>query len=440
MLKVFSFKDSDGSHLDKNLRGLIDRRKRVLGPAYQLFYSSPLHLVKGAGAVVWDAEGRSYLDLYNNVPSVGHCHPRVLAAMQEQASAINTHTRYLHEKVVNYAERLLATMPAVLSNAMFTCTASEANDLALRIARDYTGGTGVIVTSYAYHGITSAVAEVSPSMGDYVPIGRDVRVVPAPRQNTGSSEQVGKIFAEEVKAAIKEMRRYGVKPAALLLDTIFHSDGILTDPPGFLAEAVRVFRQEGGLFIADEVQPGFGRTGKTMWGFERHDVIPDIVTMGKPMGNGHPMGGLAIKANVLDKFAHNAAYFNTFGGNPVSAAVGLAVLDVIRDEGLMANAELVGEYLKVGLQSYATECSHLGEIRGSGLFIGVDIVNNNGEDDPEAAKRLVEDLRENGALIGVTGPSASVLKIRPPLCLSKEQATSFLSIFDGSLKRCFAEG
>ncbi|MFF7710840.1 aminotransferase class III-fold pyridoxal phosphate-dependent enzyme [Pseudomonas sp. NPDC007930] len=424
MLKVNAFDQQQAASLGADQRQRVERRARLLGPAYQLFYDQPLHLVQGSGATVTDHAGKRYLDLYNNVQSVGHCHPKVVAALAAQAGQLNVHTRYLHDNVLDYAERLLASMPAELGHAMFTCTGSEANDLALRIACDYTGGSGVIVTEYAYHGITQAIAALSPSMGSYVPVARDARVVPAPRHLPGSPQAVGRQFAAEVRKALADMQRHGIKPAALLVDTLFTSDGVFADPAGFLAEAVAAVRAAGAVFIADEVQPGFGRTGSHFWGFQRHGLVPDLVTLGKPMGNGHPMAGLAVKPDILQRFASQAAYFNTFGGNPVSAAVGLAVLEVIEEEGLMANAERVGALLKAGLQSLAPA---LGTVRGAGLFIGVDIVDASGQPDTLRARGLVNALRDEGFLIGAAGPASSVLKIRPPLCLRREEAERFLS-------------
>ncbi|MBE8591309.1 aspartate aminotransferase family protein [Pseudomonas sp. MAFF 301449] len=426
MLKVNAFDHHQAAMLQADERRLVERRQRLLGPAYQLFYDQPLHLVRGRGAQVFDHNGKAYLDLYNNVQSVGHCHPKVVAALTKQAGQLNVHTRYLHESVLDYAEKLLATMPAELGHVMFTCTGSEANDLALRIACDYTGGTGVIVTQYAYHGITSAIAALSPSMGDYVPVARDARLVPPPEYLSGTPEQVGKRFAAQVREALSDMRHHGIKPAALLVDTLFTSDGVFADPPGFLAEAVAAVREAGGVFIADEVQPGFGRTGSHMWGFERHGLVPDIATLGKPMGNGHPMAGLTVRPEMLERFGRNAAYFNTFGGNPVSAAVGLAVLEVIEEEGLMANAQRVGIALKDGLENLVQYKAQLGAIRGSGLFIGVDVIDEQGRADGARARVLVNELRNEGFLIGAAGPASSVLKIRPPLCFDLRSAERFL--------------
>lgn len=417
-------------------QSLLSRRARVLGPAYRLFYDRPLHLVRGRGARVWDAEGREYLDAYNNVPSVGHCHPRVTAALAAQAQDLNTHTRYLHATVVAYAERLVATFPPGLSQVMFTCTGSEANDLALRIARQYTGGTGLIVTQLAYHGVTDQIAAASPSLGAGVPVGDFVRTVRAPDAYRLGAENVAQIFADDVRAAIADLRRCGIKPAALLLDGIFASDGVLSDPAGFLQQAVAVAREEGLLYIADEVQSGFGRTGSHMWGYQRHGVQPDIVTMGKPMGNGQPIAGAVFRGEVLDAFGRTARYFNTFGGNPVSCAAANAVLDVIQGEGLMANCAAVGEYFKAGLQGLAERYPLIGDVRGAGLFVGVELVTDRASKAPatEATARVVNGMRERGVLISSAGPAANILKIRPQLIFQREHADLFVQTLEAVLK------
>nr|MDL2428474.1 aspartate aminotransferase family protein [Pseudomonas sp. BJa5] len=384
---------------------------------------------------MFDDAGRAYIDLYNNVPSVGHCHPDVVEAMYRQARELNTHTRYLHDSVLNYAERLLKTMPEELGHAMFTSSGSEANELALRIARDYTGGTGVIVTKYAYHGSTITLDGLSPSMGDRTAITPDARFVDAPRFNPEAPEKTGQLFAAQVREAFQDMRRNGIKPAALLVDTLFTSDGVFADPAGFLAEAAEVTREAGALFIADEVQAGFGRTGSHMWGFQRHGLVPDMVTLGKPMGNGYPMAGVAVKPHVVDRFGREASYFNTFAGNPVFSEVGLAVLDVIEEEHLMENAAEVGAVLIDGLRSLATQSPAIADVRGAGLYLGVETVDENGRPDGERARRLVNFLREEGALVGLAGAASNVLKIRPPLCLRADQAKSFIEMLRRSLNR-----
>ena len=436
MSMVNAFSRADFDRLGESERALIARREKVLGPAYRLFYEKPLHLVRGEGVFLYDATGERYLDAYNNVASLGHCHPRVVEAITKQTAVLNTHTRYLHEGIVDYAETLTATFPEALSQAMFTCTGSEANDLAVRIARFVTGGTGIIATDLAYHGLTSAVAEFSPSLGESVTLGPHVRTVPAPDSYRHSPEEMAVKFGHDVRAAIADLKRHGIKPAMLITDTIFSSDGIFEGPKGFLKPAVDAIHEAGGLFIADEVQPGFGRTGETMWGFERHGVAPDIVTIGKPMGNGYPMAGIVLRPEVIAEFGPKARYFNTFGGNPVAAAAGKAVLDTIRIEGLQQNALEVGSYLMDGLKSLSDRYHAIGDVRGSGLFIGVEIVTDPAAKSPDAAltTRIVNGLRERRILISASGPNANVLKIRPPLVFSRENSDMLLDAFGDVLK------
>ena len=414
-------------------RDMIARRNRLLGPAYRLFYEQPVQFVRGEGVWLYDPAGRPYLDAYNNVASVGHCHPHVVEAIARQAAILNTHTRYLHETVLDYAEKLLATFPAEIGHIMFTCTGSEANDLALRIARTCTGGTGFIVTEMAYHGVTSALAELSPSLG--LPAAKDshVRLVPAPRS---AGDDAGEIFARGVRRALDDMKANGIRPAGLLVDTIFSSDGVFADPSGFLGPAVQAVRAAGGLFIADEVQPGFGRTGGQMWGFARHDLIPDLVTMGKPMGNGHPVAGMAARPDLLAEFGARSRYFNTFGGNPVSAAAGIAVLEVIESEGLMENAQRTGAYLLKRLRQLQASHALIAEVRGAGLFIGVELRRGDTAGTPATAEsaRIVNLLRERRVLISVAGPQANVLKIRPPLVFGSDHADLLVETLDQALR------
>lgn len=410
---------------------LVARRERVLGPAYRLFYETPVHLVRGEGVWLYDAEGNAYLDTYNNVASVGHGHPRVVAAMANQAATFASHTRYLHDAILGYSERLLATLPAAIGHMMFTCTGSEANDLALRIAREHTGGTGVIVTENAYHGVTLAVSGFSPSLGPGVALGEHVRTVPAPDPARGAA--TGAQFAAGVQAAIDDLRRHGVRPAILIVDTVFSSDGVIPDPAGFLAPAVAAIRAAGGLFVADEVQPGFGRTGAGMWGFARHGIVPDMVSMGKPMGNGYPVAGLALRPEVVADFGTSGRYFNTFGGNAVAAATAGAVLDVIEDEGLIDNARTTGAYLAEGLRDLADRYRQIGDVRAAGLFIGADIVTD-GRADARLTHRIVNDLRARRVLISATGRHANTLKIRPPLVFARDHAGVFLDRLEDVLK------
>lgn len=406
---------------------LVARRQKALGPAYRLFYETPVHLVRGEGVWLYDTAGKAYLDTYNNVASVGHCHPHVVAATARQSGIFASHTRYLHEGVLSYAERLLAHFPAELSHVMFTCTGSEANDLAFRIARAHTGGTGFIVTENAYHGVTYAIAGMSPSLGAGVDLGEHVRVVPAPSGG-------GEAFAAGVQGAIDDLRRHGIRPAALIVDTVFSSDGVFVDPAGFLAPAVAAIRAAGGLFIADEVQPGFGRTGAAMWGFQRHALLPDMVSLGKPMGNGYPVAGLVIRPEVIEAFGSKARYFNTFGGNAVAAATALAVLEVVENERLMDNARDVGAAFSAGLRGLAKDHAALGELRAAGLFLGQDIVDEQGRPDAAGAGRIVNRLREEGVLISATGPKGHVLKIRPPLVFSHDNVAFFLERLERVLR------
>ena len=405
-------------------QALMERRARVLGPAYRLFYDTPLHPVRGEGVWLYDADGRRYLDAYNNVASVGHCHPHVVEAIARQASVLNTHTRYLHEGVLDYAERLLATMPSGLAHAMFTCTGSEANDLAMRIARAHTRAEGLIVTRFAYHGVTASIAQASPSLGKFVQLGDTVRTVPAPDSYRIAPGQLSQVFADGVREAIADLKVQGLRPAALMVDTVFSSDGIFTDPAGFLAEAVDAVRQAGGLFIADEVQPGLARTGDSFWGFQRHGVVPDIVTMGKPLGAGHPLAGLAVTPEVLAAFGRECRYFNTFGGNPVSMAAGMAVLDVIEREGLMASARRVGAHLRQRIAELGSRHALIGDVRGAGLFTGVELVTDRIAKTPATTQTacIVNGLRERGVLLSGTGEQANILKIRPPMVFTEAHA------------------
>lgn len=384
---------------------LIERRRAALGPAYRLFYQEPLHVVRGEDVWLTDADGVRYLDAYNNVVSVGHGHPHVVGAIAAQAASLCTHTRYLNGPVVDYAERLLATMPTALSHLMYTCTGSEANDLALRIAFDATGAEGVIVTDNAYHGTTHLVASLSPSLGAGVPRGPGVRTVPAPIHGDAAR------FAADVEGAIADLARAGIRPCALLLDTLCTSDGVAADPAGFLVPAVGAIRAAGGLFIADEVQPGFGRTGAGLWGFSRHGVVPDVVTLGKPMGNGYPVAGVVLQPRLVEAFGAKARYFNTFGGNTVAVAAAGAVLDVIEGQGLIDNAARVGAVFAQALAA----SPGLGPVRSAGLMIGVDVLDGEGRPDGARAARLVNDLRRAGVLISASGATGHVLKIRPPL-------------------------
>ena len=403
-----------------------------MGPAYRLFYDKPLHFVRGEGVWLYDADGRKYLDMYNNVPHVGHCHPQVVEAICRQAETLNTHTRYLHENVVNLAERLTGKLPDELDTAMFCCTGSEANELALRIARASTGGTGIIVTDYAYYGNTQALYEISTESipADEVP--DHVVTVPEPGTYRGSHRgaDAGERYAACVHDAIELLLSRGIKPAAFVIDTIISSSGVVSPPAGYLSKVAGIIRAAGGLFVADEVQPGFGRTGENFWGYEADDFVPDIVTMGKPMGNGHPLSAIVTRRELVDDFGKRADYFNTFGGNPVSCAAGLAVLDVIENENLQQNALDVGRHIVDGLWNLAETHECIGDVRGTGLFLALELVTDRDERTPatELVAKVINDLRDRGVLTGSIGPDANILKLRCPLVLSKAEADYMLGI------------
>jgi 4-aminobutyrate aminotransferase-like enzyme len=423
ILALNRFDGADTSAFDAQLQERLARRRATFGAASVLFYEQPIEMVRGNGVHLYDAAGVEYLDMYNNVPSVGHCHPHVVSAIAAQAARLNIHTRYLTRPVEDYAARLLSHFPAPLTNLTMTCTGSESNDLAMRIATTVTGGKGFIVTRAAYHGNTAAVTAISPSSYQSAAALPHVRLVPAP----AAKGDVAGAFAASVRAAIAELKAAGIGFAALVVDSIFSSDGIFADPAGFLASTLALVHEEGGLFIADEVQPGFGRTGG-MWGFARHGIVPDIVTMGKPMGNGFPMGGVVTRPEFLAQFCQETGYFNTFGGNPVAAAAGDAVLDVIETENLTANAAKTGALLKAGLKQLAKTHDRIGGVRGAGLFIGLDFNNPaTGAPDQPMASHVINALKQKHILIGAAGLYGHTLKIRPPLCFTPDHASQFLT-------------
>ena len=425
---INGFDPSTADRLSPEEQDLIARRRRLLGPSYKLFYEHPVHVVRSEGVWLYDPAGNAYLDVYNNVPSVGHCHPRVVEAISKQSAILNTHTRYLHDSILKYSEDLLATFPAEIGNVMYTCTGSEAVDLALRISRYCTGGTGIIVTANAYHGLTTAVAEISPSMGPNVPLGQHVYVVDPPDSYRDEGD-LGALFAGRVADAIRDMNRHGIKLAAFIADGIFSTDGILTEPAGFLKPTIDTVHAAGGLYIADEVQPGFGRTGTHWWGFQRHGILPDLVVMGKPMGNGMPIAGITARPEVLERFGADVRYFNTFGANTVSIAAAQAVLDVIKDERLMENAVTVGAYLVDGMRRLQDRFDAIGDVRGVGLFLAMEFVKDRKTKthDGSTSLRVVNALRERRILISASGATGNVLKIRPPLPFRIEEADIFLN-------------
>ena len=434
ILALNAFEPAATPLLDPLLQAQIERRSALFGAASVLFYDQPLEIVRGEGCRLYDAAGTAYLDAYNNVPSVGHSHPRVVEAVSRQMALLNVHNRYLHPDILRYAERLLATLPPPLSNITFTCTGSESNDLALRLAAHATGKRGIIVTRAAYHGNTALVTSASPSLMRELPTQGPVRFIDLPDARRVSPSQLAHALLLAVNAAMDDLQRSGHGVSALLVDSIFSSDGVFADPPGFLRNAVAAVQRAGALFIADEVQCGFGRTGDAFWGFERHGVVPDLVTLGKPMGNGYPMGAVISRPELLDAYCAQFGYFNTFGGSPVAAAAGLAVLDVLEDEGLQDRALRVGAYLKQALERLALRRPALAAVRGAGLYLGIQ-VESVLEDRPAAVvvRGILNAMRARRVLLGAAGAFADVLKIRPPLCFSEGDADELVAALDDSL-------
>jgi len=410
---------------------LLKHREHLLGKAYRLFYDQPVHIVRGEGVWLFDADGRKYLDVYNNVPHVGHCHPRVVEAIHRQAQTLNTHTRYLHETVLDYAEKLTARFPAGLDNVMFACTGTEANELALRLARTATGNDGMIVTDHAYHGTSWAISQITTCYTPPDKRASNIVTVPAPDMYRGryaSDQEAEDSYVEHLHKAIENLASNGHRPAAFIVDTVFANEGLPTVPDGYLKRAAEIVHQTGGLLVADEVQPGFGRLGRYFWGFERHGVTPDIVTLGKPMANGYPVSAVVTSRHITDAFSRHSHYFNTFAGTPVGCAAALAVLEVIEEQDLAVKALKTGDYLINNLRKLATNHDVIGDIRGNGLFIGVELVRNRDDLEPaiEETARAVELLRERGVLIHSTGVFDNVLKIRPPLVFDKTHADFLL--------------
>ncbi|MFT4127918.1 MAG: aspartate aminotransferase family protein [Gordonia sp. (in: high G+C Gram-positive bacteria)] len=431
-----AFRLRDAGVLNARTRELVERRQRRLGPAYRLFYRQPIEIVRGLGAHVWDADGNEYLDFYNNVPSLGHAHPAVVDAVQRQMSLLNVHTRYLHTTVIDYAEALLRTLPTEVDQVMFVCTGSEANDLALRVGREYTKGTAYIATSEAYHGNTALVSAHSPSLAGAETMDAALRIIDPPdTYREGSSDVAGARFLAAVRDAVDDIARSGDGLAGMIVDTSFSSDGIYTGAQGMIAAALEFVQAQGGVVIADEVQPGFARTGEAFWGFARHGIVPDLVTMGKPMGNGFPVAALAARAEVLAPFATGRPYFNTFGGNPVAMAAARAVVDTIHQEGLQQHALDVGRLLRDGLRALADAHPAVGDIRGAGLYTGLELVRDRDSKEPATslALELLEHLRERRVLTSVCGPTNSVLKLRPPLAVQEKDLPWLLDALDASL-------
>lgn len=416
---------------------LIERRKRVLGRQVTTFYDRPFAPVRGEGVWLFDADGNRYLDCYNNVPHVGHCHPKVVEAITKQAATLNVHTRYVHEGVVAYGEKLTSKFQHDLSTMIMVNSGSEANDIALRMAQAVSGNTGVIGTDNTYHGNTTAVSQLNATK---VPVGGyadHVRKVPAPdnlHPVGGSRAQQAQAFAAGVKTAIAELQATGHGVCALIICPYFANEGFPTLEHGFMDQAIAAVRQAGGLIIADEVQPGFGRIGSHWWGHEKLGFAPDIVTVGKPMANGHPVAAVVTRHNVLEAFQDAFKYFNTFGGNPVSAAAAMATMNVIEDEELVENARTVGNYAIEELGGLAGKHDLMADVRGSGLFFGAELVRD-GKPATDICRKIVNEMRNNGVLLSSVGRFHNALKIRPPCVFSKENVDQLVDVMDHAIAK-----
>jgi 4-aminobutyrate aminotransferase-like enzyme len=413
---------------------LMERRRELLGPNVSTFYEQPVHIVRGDGVWLWDKDGRRYLDCYNNVAHVGHCNPRVVDALCAQARTLNTHTRYLHEGILDYVERLTATFDAPLSTAIMTCTGSEANDIALRMAEAMTGKRGIIATDATYHGNTTLVSHLSrsnvPAVG--FGLGEYLRHVEAP-DSYRIDDPDGNRFAAHVARAVEDLQASGIGLAALIVCPVFLNEGFPTQVEGWLRPAAEVVRKAGGLLICDEVQSGFGRCGSHFWGHQKQGVVPDIVTMGKPMGNGHPVAGVVTTPDIMARFRTSFRYFNTFGGNPVSCAAAMAVLDELQEKDLQANALAIGTMARMsacrrwprGMKSSAM-CGR------AGMVFGAEFVTHRETKQPASdyADRVVNAMRARGILLSKLGRHKNTLKIRPPMPFAAEHLDLLIDTLD----------
>lgn len=410
-------------------------------------YRKPLHVVRGYMQHLYDDTGRRYLDTVNNVPHVGHQHPRVVRAAQRQIAVLNTNTRYLHENIVRFAEELMATFPPELCVVHFVNSGSEANELALRMVQAYTGQKDMVAVEVGYHGNTGGCIGISSYKfdgkgGQGVP--PHTHIVPIPDTYRGlyrTDPEAGRKYAAHVQQAIEKVQAPGRNIGGFICESILSCGGQIVLPEGYLQEAYRHVRAAGGLCIADEVQVGFGRVGEKFWGFELQGVVPDIVTMGKPIGNGHPLAAVVTTPAVAAAFANGMEYFNTFGGNPVSCAIGREVLNVIRDEDLQANALQVGKYLSAGLRDLQQRHPAIGDVRGPGLFLGFELVKNRETLEPATAEAgyLANRMRELGVLMSTDGPFENVLKIKPPMCFSEQDADFLVDSLDKVLGEDFLQ-
>jgi 4-aminobutyrate aminotransferase-like enzyme len=431
--------EGDEPDAGKSGEEIFARRQLFMGKSLSIAYQRPLKIVRGWMQYLYDDTGRKYLDAVNNVPHVGHCHPRVVKATQRQAAILNTNTRYLHDIIIQYAERLSALMPDPLNVCFFVCSGSEANELAIRMARTYTARNDFVVVDGAYHGNSTTLIDLSSYKFDG-PGGTGARpyvhkvIMPDIYRGPYKADypDPGKAYAEHVHDAFGKAKNNNKAIAGFICESLLGCGGQIVLPDNYLREAFQYVRKAGAVCIADEVQVGFGRVGTHFWGFETQDVIPDIVTLGKPMGNGHPLAAVVTTREIADSFANGMEYFNTYGGNPVSCAVGMAVLDVIEEEGMQQHALEVGSYLKAGLVELKKKHQLIGDVRGLGLFIGIELVVDHKTLAPasEQASQVIEKMKDRGILISTDGPLENVLKIKPPLVFSRANADRFISVLD----------
>jgi 4-aminobutyrate aminotransferase-like enzyme/Ser/Thr protein kinase RdoA (MazF antagonist) len=420
---------------------MMARRSKVLGSRPYVFFNPPLHLVRGEGVWLFDIEGRRYMDLYNNVPIVGHCNLRVADAIAAQTRILNTNTRYLGTQLLDYAERLGALSGGALTACAFVNSGSEANDIAWRMAREWTGNRGALTQDFGYHGITEAIDALSPSALRAAKTPDHVRTILAPDGYRGpiphGTADIGRLYAADADRAIASLAEAGMKPAAVIIDSAFLTNGVLEPVPGYAAAVFEKVRAAGGLCIADEVQSGYGRMGGHFWGHQHHGVTPDFITIGKPAGNGHPIGVVLTRPEILDHFLTRTAFFSTFGGNNVSCAAGLAVLDEIRDRDLVMNAGVTGARFKAGLCRLAERHVIIGDVRGMGLVFGLELVADRKTKAPAPVEtsRLLELMREEGILAGSEGVHGNIIKMRPPLVFNTADCDLALAALDRSLSR-----
>ncbi len=415
---------------------LVQRRDRFLGTGAALFYDEPLHIVRGEGAYLYDSDGREYIDMYNNVPCVGHANPVVAEAMGRQQSTLNVHSRYLHEGIVDFAERLTGLMHDDIESTIFSCSGTEANEVALRMARFATGKRGIVCTDATYHGNSELVGSLT-YVGRLKSESDDVRAFPfaekyRPLVENVSEEALGEAYLARVRAAIEGVEQSGAGFAALIMCSLFANEGLPDIPAGFMKKAADMARAAGGLVIADEVQAGYARSG-TWWGYDASGYTPDIVVTGKPMGNGLPLAATSASKMLVDTFRSKTRYFNTFASSPLQAAVGMAVLDEIEGRNLLSSVGSVGSWLKDELCRRAPACDYIGDVRGAGLFVGVEMVKDGKTPDADRASNIGNRLKEKGFLTSNAGVFGNVLKVRPPLVFTRENAVAFLAAFDETL-------